>query len=46
MKKYLEKVKGRIGSLRVKFFQILREENECADRLAKVASAEHMLIPN
>ena len=41
MKKYLEEGKGRIGSL-----QILREENECANRLAKAASAEYMLIPN
>ncbi|XP_023876505.2 MADS-box protein SOC1 [Quercus suber] len=46
MKKYLEEVKGRIGSLQVKFIQILREENECADQLAKAASAEHMLVPN
>ena len=42
MKKYLEKVKSRISSLEVKFIQIPREENECADRLAKVASAEFM----
>ena len=34
MKKYLDKVKGRIGSLQIKFIQIPREENECADRLA------------
>ena len=40
-KKYLEEGKGRIGSL-----QILREENECADRLAKAASIEYMLVPN
>ena len=39
-------MKGRIGSLQVKFVQIPREENECADRLAKAASAEHMLVPN
>ena len=31
MKKYLEQVKGRIGSLQIKFVQILREENECVD---------------
>ena len=42
MKKYLEEVKNRISSLEVKFFQIPRDENECADRLAKVASAEFM----
>ena len=46
MKKYLEEVKGWIGSLRVKFIQIPREENECADQLAKAASAEHILITN
>ena len=42
MKKYLEEVKSRISALGVKFVQIPREENECADRLAKVASAEFM----
>ena len=31
MKKYLEVVKGWIGSLRIRFAQISREENECAD---------------
>ena len=40
--KYLEEVKGRTAGLEVKFVQILREENECADRLAKAASAEFM----
>ena len=42
MKKYLEEVKNRISSLEVKFIQIPREENECADHLAKAASAEFM----
>ena len=42
MKKYLEEVKNRISSLEVKFIQIPREENECADRFAKAASAEFM----
>ena len=42
MKKYVEEVKSRISGLEVKFVQIPREENECADRLAKVASAEFM----
>ena len=42
MKKYLQEVKNRIDSLEVKFVQIPREENECADRLAKAASAEFM----
>ena len=35
MKKYLDEVKGRIGCLQIKFFQISREENEYA-----------MLVPN
>ena len=37
MKKYLEEVKSRTSGLEVKFVQISREENECADRLAKAA---------
>ena len=45
MKKYLEQVKDRVSNLQVKFVQILREENEHADQLAKAASVEHMLIP-
>ena len=45
MKRYLEEVKNRISSIKVRFVQIPREENECADRLAKVASAEFMLVP-
>ena len=43
MKKYLEEVKNQTGSLEVRFVQILREENECADRLAKAASMEFMI---
>ena len=43
MKKYLEEIKNWIDSLEVKFVQIPREENECADRLAKAASAEFMI---
>ena len=42
MKKYMEEVKSRISGLEVKFVQIPREENECADRLAKTASIEFM----
>ena len=42
IKKYLEEVKSRISSLEVKFIQIPRKENKCADRLAKAASAEFM----
>jgi len=45
MKRYLEEVKYRINDLEVKFVQILREENECADHLAKAASAELLLVP-
>ena len=46
MKKYLKEVKGRIGSRQIKFVQIPREENECANRLAKAASEEYMLVPD
>ena len=46
MRKYLEQVKGRVNDLLVKFVQISREENEHTDCLAKVALAEHMLIPS
>ena len=46
MKRYLDEVKGRIGNLQIKFVQIPREENECADRLAKAASVERLLVPN
>ena len=45
MKKYLEEVKSRTGGLEVKFVQIPREENECADRLAKAASTEFINAP-
>ena len=45
MKRYLEEVKNRIGSLEVRFVQIPRGENERADRLAKVASAKFILVP-
>ena len=45
MKRYLEEVKYRIGNLKVKFVQIPREENECADHLVKAASAKFMLVP-
>ena len=46
MKKYLEQVRNRVSDLQTKFLQIPREENKQADHLTKVASAEHMLIPN
>ena len=45
MKRYLEEVKFWIGNLEVKLVQIPKEENECADCLAKAASAEFMLVP-
>ena len=45
MKRYLEEVKNRTSSLQVRFIQIPRAENECADRLAKAASVEFMLVP-
>ena len=46
MKKYLEVVKGQIDSLQIRFIQIPREENECADQLAKATSFGHMHVPN
>ena len=44
MKRYLEEVRNRISSLEVRFVQIPREENECADHLAKAASAKFMFV--
>ena len=44
MKRYLEEVRNQISSLEVRFIQIPREENECANRVAKAASAEFMLV--
>ena len=46
MRRYLNEVKGRIGSLQIKLVQIPREENECTNRVDKAASAERMLVPN
>ena len=45
MKRYLDQVKARINDPEAKIIQIPREENEHANRLAKVTSAEHMIIP-
>ena len=45
MKRYLDQVKARMENLEAKVVQIPREENELADRLAKAASAEHMVTP-
>ena len=45
MKRYLSMVKERVNkNFLVKFMQVLKEENEQADRLVKAASAEHMTI--
>ena len=43
MKLYLEQVKSKVDDLQAKIIQITRRENEQADCLAKVASAEHMI---
>ena len=45
LKRYLDRVRARIGGLEAKIVQIPRGENEHADRLAKTASAEHMITP-
>ena len=45
MKRYLEELKNRISSIEVRFVQIPRNENDCADCLAKAALAEFMLVP-
>ena len=45
MKRYLDQVRARINDLEAKVIQIPRGENELADRLAKIASAEHMITP-
>ena len=44
MKKYLEQVKRRVDDLQAKIVQIPIGENKQADRLAKAASAKHMII--
>ena len=43
MKRYLDQVKRRIDDLQAKIVHIPRGENEQVDRLAKAASAEHMI---
>jgi len=45
MKKYLDEVRARVDDLEAKVVQIPRGENERADRLAKAASVEQMVIP-
>ena len=44
MKKNLKQVRKRVADLQTKFVQIPRKENKQADHLAKVVSAEHILI--
>ena len=47
MKEYLSMIKGKLNKgLSAKFMQILGEENEQADRLAKTAFAECMVVTN
>ena len=46
MKKYLEQAKKRVDDLQGKIVQIPKEENERADRLARAASVEHVVIPD
>ena len=43
MKRYLDQVKRKVDDLQAKIVQIPIGENEQADRLAKAASAEHMI---
>ena len=43
MKLYLDQVKRRVDDLQAKIIQIPRGENEQANRLAKAASAKHMI---
>ena len=45
MKKYLKQVKKMVDDLQAKIVQIPKGENEQANRLAKAASIEHMIIP-
>ena len=45
MKKHLNLIKRRTSkAFVVEFIQVLKEENEHADRLAKAASTEHMMV--
>ena len=43
MKRYLDQVKRKGDNLKAKITQIPRRKNEQVDRLAKAASAEHMI---
>ena len=45
MKKYLDLIKRQTSqAFVVEFIQVLREENEHADRLAKATSTKHMMV--
>ncbi|XP_075645158.1 uncharacterized protein LOC142616176 [Castanea sativa] len=46
IKEYLEQVKYQMQYFNAKFIQIPREENERANRLAKIASADDMSLPS
>ena len=45
MKRHLDQVRRRVDGLKAKIIQIPRGENKQVDRLAKAASAEHMITP-
>ena len=45
MKRYLDQVRRRVDDLEAKIIQIPRGENKQVDRLAKAASAKHMITP-
>ena len=45
MKRYFDQVRARVDDLEAKIIQIPKGENEHANRLAKTASAEHMITP-
>ena len=45
MKRYLDQVRKRVDNLEAKIIQIRKGENVQANRLAKAASVEHMVIP-
>ena len=44
MKRFLDQVRARVDDLEAKIIQIPKGENEHVDRLAKAASAEHLII--
>ena len=47
MKKYHHLIKEQVGeNFEARFMQVLREENEHTNRLAKVVSTDHMAVDN